>query len=143
MPQQSAASGPKELREGWHSRTISEIVALLSFLNALIQVEVHKRQQQGGDIEVTMKRGKRRINIEVQQDVSGKNWPNTVKTWSKRHDLYTFIVLTEPFVERLRSTIVKYPFFKRENVFLISEAQLSELVATIAALVIGRSAGAI
>ena len=90
-----------------------------------------------------MKRGKRRINIEVQQDVSGKNWPNTVKTWSKRHDLYTFIVLTEPFVERLRSTIVKYPFFKRENVFLISEAQLSELVATIAALVIGRSAGAI
>jgi len=109
---QPTASDPQDLREGWHSRTISEIVARLSFLNAYIEVKVHKKQKKGGDIEITIKNGKQRINIEVQQDVSGTNWPNTVDTWSKRHGLYTFVVLTEPFVERLRSTIRKYPFFE-------------------------------
>src|SRR5690242_2392823 len=101
---QSAAKGPKELRESWHNRTISEVVARLSFLADLVSIEVHKQSQKGADIEIKVNKTGHIINIEMQQDVSGSKWPKTVAGWAKRHDLLTFIVSTEPFVERLRST---------------------------------------
>ncbi len=115
-------------------------MARLSFLNALIDVEVHKKQEPGSDIEIRVKQDKRKTNIEVQNYTSGAGWPKTAnETWKNRHDLFTFVLLTDPAVESIQGKIKKYEFFQRRDVFVMSEKQLSEMIATIASMVIARS----
>jgi hypothetical protein len=125
-------------REEWHDRLISEINARLRFLRNRITVKVNKGSRAGSDIEIISKKTGRRINIEIQQFDSGSPWTTkTIPSWEARHDLYTFIVFTEPATERvvkLSETKEAYSFFNRDDVFILSEAQIGELVSTIAFL---------
>ena len=124
----------------WHTHIIDEIVRKLSFLRSCNQIDVHKGTVHGSDVSIT--RDGRCINIEVVQDPSGNGWPGTIGRWSARHDLATFVVFTQPFHERVLETLDEHPdkhphyeFFKRPNVFLMSDVQLPELAALIGSLV--------
>ncbi len=130
-------------REKWHSRIISEIESRLQFLRNRVDIKVSKGQKAGPDIQLTIKNSNRRINIEVQQFDSGAPWKKrTIPAWKDRHEFSTFVVFPEPAVERVISRIERideYDFFKQENVYLFSDAQLSELVSVIGSLVLGMS----
>lgn len=126
-------------RENWHSRLISELYARLLCISGLVSIRTNKGSQSGADISVMIESTGRKINIEVQQFDSGGPWKTkTIPSWSKRHDLATLVVFTEPTLERIRDKTLKtkaYAFFSRNDVFLFSESQLPEIVSLVITLV--------
>lgn len=127
-------------RENWHERVISEICAKMTYLMNLTEINVSKKQKRGSDIEIVIKKNKRKINIEVQQFDSGAGWKTkTIPSWENRHDLFTFIIFTEPTIERIVKLIPQhqeYNFFRRDDVFLFSETQIQEIVSFIGTIVL-------
>jgi hypothetical protein len=130
-------------RERWHNRIISEIGAKLQFLRNRAEVETRRGSQQGPDIKIITKINKKEINIEVQQFDSGAPWKTqTIPTWRDRHKLYTLIVFPEPVLERVLGQLDStpgYAFFKRNDVFLFSDTQISDLVAFVGAVIVANN----
>ncbi|NPA72218.1 MAG: hypothetical protein GXO35_05240 [Gammaproteobacteria bacterium] len=126
------------IREKWHDRIISELAAHLVSLEPWVTIHIHKGNARGSDIVVEVTKGLnkgRKINIEVQQFDSGQPWrQQTIPSWENRHDFLTIVVFPMPALERVRSRIPKveaYQFFARDDVFLFSDSQISEILALI------------
>ena len=108
-------------------------------MDGLATIKMNKAASEGADLKASITSTERVINIEVQQFDSGKNWKTkTIPAWAKRHDLCTFIVFTEPTLERVRRKIAstaEYAFFKKPDVMLFAESQMAEIVALVGMLV--------
>jgi hypothetical protein len=98
------------MRESWHNRTIIEIDAKLAFLRNLVDVVSHRGSSQGSDIIITSRVSGNRLNIEVQQFDSGAGWKQqTIPSWAARHGANTFVIFSEPTLERVLRLIPSTP----------------------------------
>ena len=127
-------------KDGWHIRLIDQIESRLKYLKNYAEISVNKGNSPGSDIQITIKKTNKKINIEIQQFASGAPWKSgTIPKWRERHKDYTLIIFPMGVLESVLKKIPEhneYKFFDQEGVFLFADTQLSEIISLTGFLVL-------